>query len=482
MTTKGIQRQLTVAGTPHQNGVAERKNRTLLETARSIFLSANFPPHLWQEAVRTANYVRNRCGTRPLNLTSPYEVLTGHKPDVSHFRVIECSAFVFLPKENREGKLQATNYGAVLLGYDDNSKAYCLYEPTRRHIIVSHQVEFLEQQLGDFGTRGAASDVFAPLFDAMGILVDAGAPDAAVPAGIPLIPLAPIGAPILDIEPGAAPPDPTVPDEQHAPDAPAALAPLPLDAPPQRYPTRQRRPPSRDRLYYRTDDFSLVVESSEPVCDKIGFSQAITHTGWHATMQEEYDSLLSTHTWDLGPLPLGQHALSSKWVYKTKPEMDDTRFRLKARLVARGFEQQFGVDFEETFAPVVKWSTLCSVIALSVALGWELHHMDIITAFLNGVLAETVYMKQPPGFAVPGSEHLVCCLRRSLYGLKQSPRTWYQQFPGEIAVKYINTHQNPADMFTKQLNRLKFDQHTSAIGIISESGALHHTTSSGTSR
>lgn len=143
LATKGIQRQLTVANTPHQNGVAERKNRTLLETSQSIFLSARFPAHLWQEAVKTANYVRNRCGTRSLNLSSPYEALTGLKPDVSHFRVIGSTAFVFIPKEDRGGKLQPTNYRAVLLGYDNQSKAYRLYDPVRRQIVISHQVQFL---------------------------------------------------------------------------------------------------------------------------------------------------------------------------------------------------------------------------------------------------------------------------------------------------------------------------------------------------
>lgn len=137
-------------------------------------------------------------------------------------------------------------------------------------------------------------------------------------------------------------------------------------------------------------------------------------------MQEEYDSLIATSTWELGPLPpppVIMHALSSKWIFKTKPDSDATNFRLKAQLVARGFEQQSGVDYDETFAPVVKWSTLRSIIALSVALGWDLQHMDIVTAFLNGVLSDPVYMKQPPGFELPGSEHLVCYLRKSLYGL-----------------------------------------------------------------
>lgn len=104
LAAKGIQRQLAVAGTPHQNGVAERKNRTLIETSRSIFLSARFPSHLWTEAVRTANYVRNRCGTQSLNVSSPYEALTGRKPDVSHFRVIGSTAYVLIPKEGRGGQ------------------------------------------------------------------------------------------------------------------------------------------------------------------------------------------------------------------------------------------------------------------------------------------------------------------------------------------------------------------------------------------
>lgn len=166
LMNKGIQRQLTVAGTPHQNGIAERKNRTLLETARNIFLSAHFPTHLWKEAIKTTNYVQNQCSTRSLNLSSPYEALTRTKPDVSHFRIIGCSTFIFTPMENRGGKLQPTNSRAVLLGYDEESKAYRLYDPLQRKIIVSPQVHFLENQLGDFGHSNTSfTDVFSHLFD-----------------------------------------------------------------------------------------------------------------------------------------------------------------------------------------------------------------------------------------------------------------------------------------------------------------------------
>lgn len=101
--------------------------------------------------------------------------------------------------------------------------------------------------------------------------------------------------------------------------------------------------------------------------------------------------------------------------------------KFKARVVAHGNEQREGLDYEETFAPVVRWSTVWLIVALATAFDWTLTHMDVVTAFLNGTLKETIFMKQPPGFAIPGKEHLVCKLRKSIYGLKQSPRAWYEE-------------------------------------------------------
>lgn len=100
------------------------------------------------------------------------------------------------------------------------------------------------------------------------------------------------------------------------------------------------------------------------------------------------DSLLQNETWLLTALPPGKRAISARWVYRAKPEINPTRTRLKARLVAQGIEKRFGVDFEDTFAPVVKWSTIRLVIALAAALGWPINQMDVVTAFLNGKLKE----------------------------------------------------------------------------------------------
>lgn len=110
-------------------------------------------------------------------------------------------------------------------------------------------------------------------------------------------------------------------------------------------------------------------------------------------MQEELDSLIANLTWKLVTLPEGKHALYSKWIFKAKPQLDSMSVCLKAHLVARGLKQKFGIYYNITFAPVVCWSTLRALISLSVALGWKLHHIDVIPLFVNGKLRELIYMK-----------------------------------------------------------------------------------------
>lgn len=182
---------------------------------------------------------------------------------------------------------------------------------------------------------------------------------------------------------------------------------------------------------YIPDDIDLcIVETTKPLSDDITFEEAAQNPLWLNAMQEELDSLLKNETWELTELPLGRRVVSSKWVFKVKPICDPdqpTRTRLKARLVARGLEQQHGIDYNDTFAPVVRWSTLRTIIAIAAAAGWFISHMDVVTAFLNGNLQEVIYMQQPPGFERKGLEHLVCKLYKSIYGLKQSPRAWYQE-------------------------------------------------------
>ena len=141
--------------------------------------------------------------------------------------------------------------------------------------------------------------------------------------------------------------------------------------------------------------------------------------------QEDLIELLKkNNVWELTMLPPVKKAIGCKWVYKIKTHSDGSIERYKARLVARGIDQRFGSDYDKIFCPVVRLESLRTLIALSTQRGLELHYVDVQTAFLNGTLQEEVYMKQPIGYEREGKEHLVCRLKKSIYGLKQSSRCW----------------------------------------------------------
>ncbi|KAM1401398.1 hypothetical protein ACFX1X_028606 [Malus domestica] len=141
-------------------------------------------------------------------------------------------------------------------------------------------------------------------------------------------------------------------------------------------------------------------------------------------MADELSALEENKTWSLVQLPPGKKAVGSRWIYKIKFKADGSIERHKARLVARGFTQTFGVDYKETFAPVAKMNSVRVLLSVAINCGWTLYQMDVKNAFLQGELQEEVYMQPPPGFdGIKGN--MVCKLHKAIYGLKQSPRAWY---------------------------------------------------------
>jgi histone deacetylase 1/2 len=144
-------------------------------------------------------------------------------------------------------------------------------------------------------------------------------------------------------------------------------------------------------------------------------------------MEDEHSALLRNGTWTLVPAPPGRNIIGSRWVFKTKHKADGSVDKFKARLVAQGFTQRYGIDYLDTFSPVIKHATVRLVLALAVSRNWSVRQLDISNAFLHGVLEETAYMKQPPGFEDSAHPTYVCKLHKSIYGLKQSPRAWYSR-------------------------------------------------------
>lgn len=142
-------------------------------------------------------------------------------------------------------------------------------------------------------------------------------------------------------------------------------------------------------------------------------------------MHDELGALHRNQTWTLVPSTADMNIIGSKWVFKIKRNPNGTINQYKARLVAKGFHQHPGIDFKETFSPVVKPSTIRVILSLAVSRGWDIWQLDIDNAFLNGHLRENVYMQQHDGFLDPSKPTHVCKLHKSLYGLHHAPRAWY---------------------------------------------------------
>ena len=392
---KGIRHELTVPHSPQQNGVSERMNRTLVESARSMIAHAGLSNIFWAEAISAAAYVRNRLPTTALKEgETPYERWYGRKPDVSHFRVFGCMAYAHVPDCERR-KLDAKSKKMRFVGYSLTSKGYRLFDETNRKLYIRRDVEFNES---DFGQKSVMTTEPDPKSMEVKQNADATAKD----------------------------------EEEVAENRRSEKEEEQLEL---RRSERTRKTPVRygyeeyaDTATYRVRHVAYhLSEVDEP--STIQEAKSGDHAAeWKVATEAEYNSLIENKTWKLVELPPGRKAIGCKWVFKLKHDVDGRVERFKARLVAKGYAQKYGIDYDEIFSPIVRFSSIRFLLAFAVQRDFLIHQMDVETAFLNGKLDEEIYMQQPEGYLKPGEEHLVCKLEKSLYGLKQSSRCWNKAF------------------------------------------------------
>ncbi|GKV31082.1 hypothetical protein SLEP1_g39821 [Rubroshorea leprosula] len=372
----GMRHEKTVPGTPQHNGVAERMNRTIVEKVRCMLRMATLPKPFWGEAVNTAVYLINQSPSVPLNFEIPEKAWTGKDVGYSHLRVFGCKAFMHVPKEQRS-KLDDKTIPCIFVGYGDEEFGYRLWDPEKKKTVRSRDVVFHEhEKINDLKEDKATGSSGEGVED----LTLAKTPSRK----------------ITNEEEVQAPEDeteePTIEEDEASVDGgndEQGEQPLPQEEEPQlRRSTREHKPSAR----YSNSDYILITEEGEP-----------------ENFQE------------------GQKTLKNKWVFKLKKDGDKI-VRYKAWLVVKGFSQKKGIDFDEIFSPVVKMSSIRVVLGLAASMNLELEQLDVKTAFLHGDLHEEIYMDQPEGFEEKGKEHMVCKLKKSLYGLEQAPRQWYKKF------------------------------------------------------
>ncbi|GJR68716.1 zinc finger, CCHC-type containing protein [Tanacetum coccineum] len=404
---EGIQRQTTAPYTPQQNGVVERRNRTVVEMTRSLLKGMNLPDSLWAEAVRHAVYLLNRLPTKAVKDITPYEGLKKRKPNLEYLKIFGCLAFV-KKVGGHLTKLEDRSIPMVHLGKEPGSKAYKLYNPKSKKVVVARDVSFDESKSWTWETtQGSMSgSMVHPIF--MGNIGSPHNTSMNQEKGphTPLTPHSNNVSPLpnstginymegsgsanqsLSSPFGGVPVNDTVPFDTFD-DTPARGTRLLQDI-------YQRAPRmTEEEVQDQYQQAGLLLLNEEPTT----FLEATKETQW-------------------------MEAMRLKWVFKLKRDASGTVTKHKARLVAKGCVQQQGVDFEDAFAPVARMESIRLILALAAKENWIVHHLDVKSAFLNGELKEEVYVTQPTGFEVKGKEEMVYKLHKALYGLRQAPRSW----------------------------------------------------------
>jgi len=165
---------------------------------------------------------------------------------------------------------------------------------------------------------------------------------------------------------------------------------------------------------------------------------------WKKAMQEEYQSIMKNGVWEIIPRPSDKLVVTSKWIYMIKHVVDGSIDKYRARFVARGFSQKEGIDYEKIFAPTLRYTTIRLLVSFAATMGWNIHQMDVKTAFLNGTIDEEVHIKQPEGFKVNNRDFHVCRLKKTLYGLKQAPRAWYARMDAYLLrIGFVKSYVDP---------------------------------------
>ncbi|GJR25136.1 putative ribonuclease H-like domain-containing protein [Tanacetum coccineum] len=482
-----ISHETSVARSSQQNIVVERQNRMLIEVARTMLIYAKAPLFLWAEVVVTACYTQNHSMIHLRHGKTPYELLHNKPPFLSYLHVFSALCYPTNDSENLV-KLRPKADIGIFIGYAPTKKSFRIYNRHTRRIIETIHVDFdeLTAMASEHSSSGPALHemtpaiissglvpnpppstpfvppsrtdcdmLFQPLFDELlnpPSSVDHAAPEVVAPidevaAPEPVVSTGSPSSTIVDQDAQSPSNSQTTPDTQppvipndvkednhdikvaHMGNDPyfGILIPeVPSDQSSSSDSIHTNVPPDHQISEHNnkwTKDHPLeniISEIARPT-----YKDALTQACWIEAMQEELNEFERLEVWELVPRPDKVMVITLKWIYKVKLDELGGILKNKARLVARGYRQEEGIDFEESFAPVARLEAIRIFLAFAAHMNMVVYQMDVKTAFLNGNLREEVYVSQPDGFVDKDKPNHVYKLKKALYGLKQAPRAWY---------------------------------------------------------
>nr|GFA53571.1 hypothetical protein [Tanacetum cinerariifolium] len=448
----GITQQFFAARMPQQNGVVERRNRTLVEAAKSMLTFANLPSFLWAEAIATACFTQNHSIIHKRFDKTPYELINKRKPNIKFFRVFGCRCYL-LNDHDEVGKLKAKGDIRVFVGYSKESAAFRIYNKRTRKIHESVNVNFDEisemasKQFSlepvsqvDEALKKYLEDLFQDFYDEY---FDSSKIMKSLTTNVETSINEEVFHEVFESFQGESSLSSLNDDVQQSPEEDAYFdASTSFHDPSNVYTFYQPYPHekkwTKDHLLHKIIGdpkssvrtrgqlansclFSCLLSSIEPA----NVAEALKDVDWVSAMQEELDQFARLKVWRLVPRPEGKSVIKTKWIFKNKKDKSSLVLQNKARLVAVGYSQQEGIDYDETFAPVARIEAIRLFLAYAAHKDLTVFQMDVKTTFRNGIIKEEVYVVQPPGFVSKQYTDHVYALDKALYGLKQAPRAWY---------------------------------------------------------
>lgn len=493
----GTIRHLNVHDSSQSNGASERANRTHLELARAMLFAAGLPKYLWAEAVGHSIWIRNRAPTRAIpEAMTPHEKATGEKPDLTN--LLEWGTSVWV-KQLDVKKLEPRAAEGRFVGYDVESKGYRVYWPKRRSVTVERDIYFDRNEVLEPGTiqveGGKELNPADPNPSTPPVPVapelephpkrepeelkndekdshtlpdhqnsEIPKSDSSPPPKLPQTTSKPIPTPsihsedlnddIIDPEPHlgrgkrARKPvgyykqlvdgkiDPRVAEMAEMMDfaGEADFEPGGVDLEASGCPGG-----AEDEWFGKVVEFALVGEDAMEPSSVIEALEGPKSHEWTDAIEAELSQIEKVNTWELVDLPPGANVIKCRYVFRHKRDANGNISKYKARLVAKGFTQVHGVDYLETFAPVVKLPTLRALFAVGASKGAVIQQADVKNAYLNAMLRELLFMELPPEYKrfrqlplIKVKNRLVCRLFRALYGTKQGGHEWYQDLKGKF--------------------------------------------------
>ncbi|UYV66039.1 hypothetical protein LAZ67_3006262 [Cordylochernes scorpioides] len=351
----GIHYQLSTTYSPQSNGVAERVNRTLIETARTLLFDSGLPMAFWAEAVATASYVKNCTPHRSIKLDTPMEKWKGRKPSFQHFRIFGCLAFWPITQQHRSKFMPKSRKG-IFVGYSLKRKAYRVYDIITKKIEEVRSVKFVENEKGINYAKNLQEDTNYDHFSYKKEEEDD-----------------------IEIDHRTCPETSELNEET--------------------IPTLGE--PNEERIVRsgrKKGDTQEVLEEKHRAKLREEEMKLLEQGEWLEAIKEELYYINKHKVWTLVQREKNMKIINCKWIFSIKSTPSEGVYRRKARLVAIGYNQKYGVEYEESFSPVIRKESLRAIVALAAQLNLVITSYDVKTAYLNGELKETIFMKQPEGF------------------------------------------------------------------------------------